>query len=94
MPINDISMDTPPTPPLPFVQQPGPKTTLTTTSTPLDFFSLFFDDTIVQMLVDGTNTFAERTIAEKNRAGKLTPKNQWREWRKVTANEMKGVQLL
>ena len=65
--------------------------TLTTTSSPLDFFSLFFDDTIVQMLVDGTNTFAERTIAEKDRAGKLTPKSRWRKWRKVTANEMKGV---
>ena len=60
--------------------------TLTTTSTPLDFFSLFFDDSIVQMLVDGTNTFAE-----KDRAGKLTPNSRWRKWRKVTANEMKGV---
>ena len=72
-------------------QQPGPRMTLRTTSIPLDFFSLFFDDTIVQMLVDGTNTFAERTIAEKDRAGKLTPKSRWRKWRKVTANEMKGV---
>ena len=60
--------------------------TLTTTSTPLDFFSLFFDDSIVQMLVDGTNTFAE-----KDRAGKLTPNSRWRKCRKVTANEMKGV---
>ena len=83
-------MDTPPTP-LPFVQQPGPRMTLRTTSTPLDFFTLFFDDTIVQMLVDGTNTFAERTIAEKDRAGKLTPKSRWRKWRKVTANETKRV---
>ena len=59
---------------------------------PLDFFALFFDDTIIQMLVDGTNKFAEELIAEKERApGGLTPRSRWRKWKSVSISEMKVV---
>ena len=38
----------------------------------------------IQMLIDGTNKFAEKTIAEKERAGKLTPGSRWKKWSAVT----------
>ena len=71
-PIHDIALDTP-TLSTPFTQQPGLRTTLTANSSSLDFFSLFFDEAIFQMLIDGMNKFAEKTIAEKERAWKLIP---------------------
>ena len=45
------------------------------------------------MLIDGTNKFVEKMIAEKERAGKLTPGSQWKKWRAVTMEEMKGPWL-
>ena len=70
--MDDLSADIPPVAPS-FSQQPGPRISLNSTSMPLDFFALFFDDAIIQMLVDGTNKFAEELIAEKERApGGLT----------------------
>ena len=43
------------------------------------------------MLVDGTNEYACDVIAEKERAGKVTPKSRWVKWRPVTTKEMKAV---
>ena len=40
------------------------------------------------MLVDGTNKYAEEVIAEKERAGFLTPGSNWKP---VTTSEMKAV---
>ena len=57
----------------------------------LDFFYLFFNDVIIQMLVDGTNEYAGDVIAEKERGGKLTPKSRWVKWRPVITEEMKAV---
>ena len=57
----------------------------------MDFFALFFDDAIIQMLVDGTNNYADEVIAEKERAGSLTPQSRWRTWKSVTIFEMRAV---
>ena len=70
--MDDLQADIPPTA-IPFMEQPGPKISLSADSSPLDFFSLFFNDVIIQMLVDGTNEYASDVIAEKERGGKLTP---------------------
>ena len=88
--MDDLQADIPPTA-IPFMEQPGPKISLSADSSPLDFFSLFFNDVIIQMLVDGTNEYAGDVIAEKERAGKLTPKSRWVKWRPVTTEEMKAV---
>lgn len=74
-----------------FAEQPGPRITLSPSSTPLEFFSLFFDDAIFQLLVDGTNEYAAEVIAEKERAGRLTPRSRWSNWKDVTISEMKAV---
>jgi hypothetical protein len=91
--VDDLQTDTPP-PVTPFCQQPGPRITLQPTATPLDFFTLFFDDAIKEMLVDGTNSYAADVIAEKERAGLLTPQSRWRSWKPVSVDEMKAVLAL
>ena len=60
-------------------------------SEPHEFFRYFFDDTLLQMVIDGTNEYAERRIAEKERAGKLKEKSRWRKWKNVTMDEIKKV---
>ena len=90
LPVDDLQADTPP-PTTPFSEQPGPRISLTSTATPMDFFALFFDDAIIQMLVDGTNNYADEVIAEKERAGSLTPQSRWRTWKSVTIFEMRAV---
>ena len=74
-----------------FNEKFGPQIALTHNASPLDFFSLFFDDAILKMLIDGTNSYASDVIAEKERNGKLTPKSRWKNWRTVTMGEIKAV---
>ena len=52
---------------------------------------MFFDDSLIALLVDGTNEYAKAVIDEKDRTGKLTPGSRWRKWKEVTASEMKVV---
>ena len=81
--IDDLEAD--PSPELePFTQQPGPRITMDGDSEPDEFFRYFFDDTLLQMVIDGTNEYPERRIAEKERTGKLKEKSRWRKWRNVT----------
>ena len=40
------------------------------------------------MLVEGTNSYAERTISSK---GVLSPQSRWRNWTPVTNDEMNAV---
>ena len=60
-------------------------------ATPLDFFSLFFDDVVLKMLIGGTNSFASDVIVEKDRNGTLTPNSRWRNWRPLTMGKTKVV---
>ena len=64
---------------------------MTHDASPLDFFLLFFDDAILKMLINGTNSYASDVIAEKKRNGMLTPKSRWKNWRPVTMGEIKAV---
>ena len=74
-----------------FSEQPGPKMTLSANSSPLQFFSLFMDDVVLKMLVDGTNEYARMVIDEKERTGTLKPNTRWRKWSHVTIIEMRVV---
>ena len=47
---------------------------LTHDASPLDFFSLFFDDAILKMLIDGTNSYTSDVIAEKGEKWKANTK--------------------
>ena len=40
-------------------------------SSSLEFFSLFMDDIVLKMLVDGRNKYARMVIDEKDRTGTL-----------------------
>ena len=71
-----------------FGEQPGIRSTLTLQSSPIDFFNLFLDGNVFTMLVEGTNSYAERTISSK---GVLSPQSRWRNWTPVTNDEMKAV---
>ena len=46
----------------PFTEQPGPKVP-PSCETPKDCFSLFFDDNLLQYIVDQTNTYAQKKLA-------------------------------
>ena len=83
------SDDTPTT--IPFNEKFGPQIALTHDASPLDLFLLFFDDVVLKMLINGTNSYASDVIAEKERNGKLTPKSRWKNWRPVTMGEIKAV---
>ena len=72
--ITDLDSDYTPTT-TSFNEKFGPQIALTHDASPLDFFSLFFDDAILKMLIDGTNSYASDVITEE-RNGKLTPKSR------------------
>ena len=46
----------------PFTEQPGPKVP-PSCETPEDCFYLFFDDNLLQYIVDQTNTYAQKKLA-------------------------------
>ena len=80
------------TPPeFPFTQQPGPTITLDSDSEPHEFYQLFVDDALLQMLVDGTNEYARSRIDEMSRNGKLKEKSRWRRWKDTTLDKLKKV---
>jgi len=56
--VADSSTDVAPTLP-PFTKTHGPRVTLGTEASPLDFFSLFFDDSVLDLLVEETNRLVE-----------------------------------
>ena len=43
----------------PFTKTHGPRTTLGAEASALDFFSLFFDDSVLDLLVEETNRLVE-----------------------------------
>ena len=69
----------------PYTEQPGPKVPASC-QTPEDCFSLFFDDILLQYLVDTTNSYAEKKLATMT----ISSRSLYRNWRPVTAEEMKG----
>ena len=75
----------------PFTQQPGPTIPLGSDSEPHEFYQLFVDDALLQMLVNGTNEYARSRIDEMSRTGKLEEKSRWRRWKDTTLDELKKV---
>ena len=57
----------------------------------MQFFSLFIDDDVIQMLVNRTNEHANKIITTKEAAGNLTLGLRWRNWRPVNPQEMRAV---
>ena len=45
----------------------------------------------MQMIITGTNTYAEQKIGELRRTGKLTRGSRWNQWKPVSAEEMRAV---
>ena len=58
---NNVDNDVQPTS-APFTEQAGPKVS-PTCETPEDCFSLFFDDNLLQYIVDQTNAYAQKKLA-------------------------------
>lgn len=52
---------------------------------PIDYFNLFFDDEILQILVDQTNVYTDQTL----QGAILSPFSRMTKWRPVTLAEMK-----
>lgn len=74
----------PPPPRFPFSGQSG-LTTIMHKSSPLEFFSIFFDDDIVAYIASETNRYAEDFI-EKN---DLTPSSRAQQWKDTNASEIR-----
>lgn len=56
-----------------------------TLETPEDFFSLFFDDDLLDYIVDNTNRYAQKISSMR-----LTKYALYRNWKPVTREEIKG----
>ena len=67
--LEDLEADTPPPPTTTYSEQPGPTINLTGDAEPYKFFRLFFDDTLLEMIKDGTNEYARHRIAGKENTG-------------------------
>lgn len=78
------SDDTPP-PAAIFTPRPGPNVPPSCRS-PEDCFALFFDDALLDYLVDNTNKYAEKKIASM----RSTRRGLYNNWRPVMREEMKG----
>ena len=81
--------DTPPAA-LPFLATSGISAPLPPQPTPSECFGLFFDDSLWQLIVDRTNTYAQQRL----RSMTITPRSLYRNWRDVTIEEVKGMVAL
>ena len=80
----DISSQIPAPPRFPFTGNPGIQVNIATDD-PLEFFELFFDESIISFIVEETNCYAEKYL-ESNQ---LTPSSRSFNWRETNINEMK-----
>ena len=71
-----------------FTAQPGPKVD-TSCKTPEEFFSIFFDDNLLDFIVENTNKYAQKMSSMQ-----LTTFCLYRNWRPVTRAEMKGFLVI
>ena len=69
-----------------FTPHSGPKVS-PSVKTPEECFALFFDDSLLDYILDCTNEHAQKKIAAKE----LTDRALYRNWRPVTREEMKGL---
>jgi hypothetical protein len=69
-----------------FSKNAGPQCNLPPDAEPMDYFSLFFDDTLLRNIVTGTNRYARDKILKIQ----LNPKSIWNKWHEVSVPEMKA----
>ncbi|KAK1330555.1 hypothetical protein QTO34_010745 [Cnephaeus nilssonii] len=55
-------------------------------ATPIDFFQLFFTETLIKNITDETNEYARHKISQKE----LSQRSTWNNWKDVTIEEMKA----
>lgn len=77
----------------PFTQTSGPNHSLQSSS-PADFFELFLDDDVVNLLVTQTNIYADQIIDARRNSGRLKKYSRAKKWRAVTREEMKSFLAL
>ena len=73
---------------LPFTAVSGSKLTLTCDCKPYEFYTHFLGD---DMIIAGTNTYAEQKIEGLRRSGRLTRGSRWNHWRPVTMNVVMAI---
>ena len=54
---------------------------------PVDYFKLFFPETVFKLMSVETNRYADSFLA---RSGQLPPYSRFREWKPTTVEEIKG----
>ena len=71
----------------PFNGNPGLKVNVQNTEDPISLFELFFDDELINLIVQQTNLYAQQVIAEKD--GRLKKRPRIQEWQETNADEIK-----
>jgi hypothetical protein len=72
---------------IPFTAVPGPRNIGREVKTPLQFFQLFFPDSLIQKIVDETNRYAKEKISKID---SLSERSIWQTWKDVNLAEMKA----
>lgn len=83
----NVSLQPPPPPPpkFPFTGDPGIKVFVSDSGDPLEFFQLFFDDEILDFIVQETNRYAEDFFGSTD----LTPSSRALNWKDTDRREIK-----
>ena len=76
---------------LPFTATPGPRNAAAELQSdrPVDFLALFLSDELLDMIVEQTNIYAEKTIARLTEDRHM-PRSRCHDWRPVTREELKS----
>ena len=72
---------------VPFNGKPGVNASIIS-SEPIQIFEHFFTDELIEHIVYYTNLFAEQSIAEKQREGKLKKRSRENSWQPITPNDI------
>ena len=73
---------------VPFNGKPGVNASIIS-SEPIQIFEHFFTDELIEHIVYYTNLFAEQSIAEKQREGKLKKRSRENSWQPITPNDIR-----
>jgi hypothetical protein len=73
-----------------FTKNAGPQFQLLPNVEPVDYFSLFFNDELLNSIVVETNWYARHKISELQ----LSPRSIWSRWSDVSVTEMKAFLCL
>ena len=78
----------------PFTATSGPRISLGPQATPYDYYTHFLGDDFLQMIVTGTNTYADHKIQKLRQTGRLSPGSRWHKWKPVSMEEMRAVMAI